>query len=137
MTAQPASQMLLKIYNPADSQYHSVGGLRTRRINFNQDAVDVTHAGSAERWRELLAEAGVRHAELAGSGVFLDEAADEMVRAAFFAGSLRRWEIIVPDFCKLTGAFLITALNYKGEQHGEMVWDLVLESAGVIQAAAL
>ena len=137
MTAQPASQMLLKTRADATQPYQSVGGLRTRRISLNQDAVDVTHATSLERWRELLAAAGVRHAEIAGSGVFLDDAADALVRAAFFAGKVRDWEIILPHFYKLSGKFLITNLTYKGEQHDEMVWDMVLESSGPLLAAPL
>ena len=137
MTAQPASQMLLKTRASPSQPYQSVGGLRTRRISLNHDAVDVTHAASFERWRELMADAGVRHAEIAGSGVFLDDAADALVRAVFFAGNLPEWEIILPHFYKLNGRFLITNLTYKGEQHDEMVWDMVLESSGPMRATPL
>ena len=40
----------------------TVAGLRSRRIAFNAELVDITHAESVDRWRELLAGAGVRRA---------------------------------------------------------------------------
>lgn len=60
MSAQKGKDLLLKINSGAG--YVTVAGLRSRRIAFNAELVDITHAESVDRWRELLAGAGVRRA---------------------------------------------------------------------------
>jgi len=52
MTAQKGKDLLIKIGD--GMSYTTVAGLRTRRLAFNAETVDVTHAESANRWRELL-----------------------------------------------------------------------------------
>ena len=37
------------------ASYATVAGLRTKRISFNAQSVDITDSQSAGRWRELLA----------------------------------------------------------------------------------
>jgi TP901-1 family phage major tail protein len=74
----------------------------------------------------------VRRASLAGSGIFRDAATDETVRQVFFDGSIRDWQVIVPDFGTLEGAFQVTALEYAGEHDGEVAYEMALESAGAI-----
>jgi TP901-1 family phage major tail protein len=132
MTAQKGKDLLLKIDSDGLGTFTTVAGLRTRRIAFNAEAVDVTDADSAGRWRELLEGAGVRRASLAGSGIFRDAATDETVRQVFFDGSIRDWQVIVPDFGTLEGAFQVTALEYAGEHDGEVAYEMALESAGAI-----
>lgn len=53
MAAQKGKDLLLKMSDGAS--FVTVAGLRSRRIAFNAETVDVTHAESTERWRELLA----------------------------------------------------------------------------------
>ena len=53
----------------------TVAGMRSRRLAFNAETVDITHAESADRWRELLDGAGVKRASLSGRGLFKDAAA--------------------------------------------------------------
>jgi len=50
----------------------------------------------------------------------------------FFDGTIRDWQVIVPDFGTLEGAFQVTALEYSGEHNGELAYELALESAGAI-----
>ena len=78
MAAQKGKDLLLKI-DDGTGTFVTVAGLRTQRLALNADAVDVTHAESAGRWRELLAGAGVRRASVAGAGVFKDAASDATV----------------------------------------------------------
>ena len=59
MVAQKGKDLLLKIDNGSGG-FITIGGLRTRRLAFNAETVDMTHAESVGRWRELLAGAGVR-----------------------------------------------------------------------------
>lgn len=65
MAAQKGKDILLKIDDGA-AAFITIGGLRTRRLAFNAESVDITHSESAGRWRELLAGAGVKKASVAG-----------------------------------------------------------------------
>ena len=132
MTAQKGKDLLLKIDSDGLGSFTTVAGLRSRQIAFNAESVDVTDADSAGRWRELLEGAGVRRASIAGSGIFKDAATDLTVRQVFFDGTISGWQVIVPDFGTLQGAFQVTALEYSGEHDGELAYEIALESAGAI-----
>ncbi len=136
MTAQKGKDLLLKIDSDGAGTFQTVAGLRARRIAFNAESVDVTDADSAGRWRELLEGAGVKRASVSGSGIFRDAASDETVRLVFFDGTIRDWQVIVPDFGTLAGAFQVTALEYSGEHNGELAYEMALESAGAIAFTA-
>jgi TP901-1 family phage major tail protein len=135
MAAQKGKDLLLKIDN--GSGYETVAGLRTKKLSFNAETVDITDAESAGRWRELLGGAGVQRASLSGSGLFKDQASDELIRNAFFGGAILSWQIVIPDFGTVTGPFQATALEYAGEHNGEVTFDIALESAGVVSFGAL
>ena len=115
----------------------TVAGLRSKRLALNAETVDVTDAESAGRWRELLGGAGVQRASLTGAGIFKDQVSDAMVRAAFFAGTILTWQIILPALGSMTGLFQVTALEYSGEHNGEIRFELALESAGSLSFGAL
>jgi TP901-1 family phage major tail protein len=87
MPARKGKDLLIKI-DDGTGAFVTVAGLRARQIALNAEAVDVTNADSAGRWRELLAGAGVRRASLSGSGVFKDEASDARLRSVFFTGEI-------------------------------------------------
>ena len=135
MGAQKGKDLLVRIDNGAG--YVTVAGLRSRRIAFNAELVDITHAESVDRWRELLAGAGVRRASVSGRGLFRDGASDAMVRQAFFDGATPNCQIVVPDFGTIQGAFQIAALEFSGEHNGEVIFDIALESAGALSFTAL
>jgi TP901-1 family phage major tail protein len=135
MVAQKGKDLLLKIHN--GTGYETVAGLRSKRLAFNAETVDVTDAESAGRWRELLGGAGVQRASVSGAGIFKDAASDGLVRGAFFNASILNWQIVVPDFVSVTGAFQVTALEYSGQHDGEILFELALESAGSLTFGAL
>jgi TP901-1 family phage major tail protein len=135
MGAQKGKDLLLKINTGAG--FVTVAGLRSRRIAFNAEIVDITHAESVDRWRELLAGAGVRRASLSGRGLFKDSASDAMVRQMFFDGAVNPCQVIVPDFGSIEGPFQIASLEFSGEHNGEVTFDLALESAGALSFATL
>lgn len=136
MAIQRGKDLLLKLDAEATGDFLTVAGLRTRRLEFSADTVDVTSADSPERWRELLAGAGVRRARLSGAGVFRDQASDAAVRSVFFAGAVRPWRVVLPDFGTVEGPFQIAALEFAGDHDGEMSFDLSLESAGALTFTA-
>ena len=134
MAAQKGKDLLLKIHDGA--AYATVAGLRSRQIAFNTEPVDVTHAESAGRWRELLAGSGVKRASVSGSGVFKDAASDALIRQSFFDGTIREAQIVVPDFGTISGPFQITALEYAGSYNGEATYEISMASAGAISFVA-
>ena len=137
MTAQRGKDLLLKLGDGGDPESFSViGGMRTKSLSLNAQSVDVTHSQSAGGWRELLAGAGVRQASVAGAGVFLNDAAAEAVRAAFFAGAASNWQVVVPGFGTVEGPFVIANLDYAGEHDREASMSLALESAGALTFTA-
>jgi TP901-1 family phage major tail protein len=132
MTAQRGRDMLVKIGDGGDPEiFTTVAGLRTRTLSFNQTEVDATHAES-NGWRALLADAGLRQASVSGAGVFLSDAAAEALRAAFFAGAVRNFRLILPGMGEFEGPFLIANLDYQGAADGEATAALALSSAGVV-----
>jgi TP901-1 family phage major tail protein len=135
MGAQKGKDLLLKMNDGTD--YVTVAGLRSRKIAFNAETVDVTHAESVDRWRELLEGAGVKRASISGRGLFKDAASDALVRQAFFDGTINACQVVVPDFGTIEGPFQISSLEFSGEHNGEVTFDLGLESAGALTFTAL
>ena len=135
MVAQKGRDLLLKIENGAG--FATVAGLRSKRLSFNAQIVDVTDADSAGRWRELLGGAGVQRAAVSGSGIFKDQASDALVRSVFFAGSIADWQIVIPDVGTVSGPFQVAALEYSGAHDGEILFEIALESAGALAFGAL
>ena len=137
MTAQKGRDLLLKVDSDGAGAFTAVAGLRSHRLSFAAGTADTTHQLSPGQWRELLAGAGVRHASIAGNGIFRDEASDALVRQLFFDDAIRDWQVIVPDFGIVQGPFQITALEYAGEHEGALTFELSLESAGELAFATL
>ncbi|MGC2781541.1 MAG: phage major tail protein, TP901-1 family [Bradyrhizobium sp.] len=135
MAAQKGKDLLVKIYDGAS--FNTVAGLRTRRLAFNAETVDITHAESADRWRELLDGAGVKRAAVTGRGVFKDAASDALMRQTFFDGAIKSFQLVIPDFGTVTGPFQISSLDFAGEHNGEVTYELSLDSAGAMTFAAM
>jgi TP901-1 family phage major tail protein len=136
MTAQRGKDLLIKIGDGGSPEsFTTVAGLRSTALAFNAKSVDVTNADSVNAWRELLAGAGVKSAQISGSGVFKDAASDETIRSAFFAQTTPNWQIAIPSFGTVTGPFQVTALNYEGPYDGELKLALTLSSAGALTFA--
>lgn len=135
MTAQRGRDLLLKV-DDGTGNYVTVAGLRTQRLAFNAEVVDVTSAESIGQWRELLAGAGARRASIAGAGIFRDAASDARLRQIFFDATSPDWQVIVPAFGIVQGPFQIAALDYRGDYSKEVTFDIALESAGALTFTA-
>ena len=132
MAVQNGRDLLIKMDMIGDGSFETVGGLRASRLAFNAETVDVTSLESEGRWRELLAGAGVRSASISGSGVFRDGTTDQRARQVFFDGEVPRFQVVIPDFGTVEGAFQITSLEYAGSYNGEATYEISMASAGVI-----
>ncbi len=130
MVAQRGKDLLLKVDSDGLGAFTTVAGLRTRNLAFNTETVDITHQESVGEWRELLAGAGVKTARISGAGVFKDAASDATVRDYFFNGTIRSWQVIIPNFGIVEGLFQITSFEFAGRHDGELSFELSLDSAG-------
>ncbi len=137
MGAQKGRDLLLKLDAAGTGSFATVAGLRSNQISFNAGAVDATNQDSSGQWRELLAGAGIKSASIRGSGIFKDATSDAAIRTIFFGGTIRSWQVVVPDFGTLTGPFQIASLEFAGRHDAEVTFDLALESAGEISFAAV
>lgn len=132
MAAQKGKDLLLKLDADGGGSFITVAGLRSKRLAFNSETVDVTDSESAGRWRELLGGSGVQRASMSGAGIFKDQASDAAVRASFFSGAIGDWQFVIPDFGTVEGPFQITSLEYSGAHDGEVAFEIALESAGQV-----
>ncbi|WP_417487747.1 phage major tail protein, TP901-1 family [Maricaulis sp.] len=138
MSVQSGRDILIRIGDGGDPPvFTAAAGLRLKTISLNARLVDVTHADSVGGWRELMDGAGLKTCAVSGSGVFVDAAADARIRQAFFDRSCDSWQLVIPDFGTLTGAFQVAALDYAGRHDGEATWSMSLASAGPLVFAAL
>ena len=137
MTAQNGKDLLIKVDMTGDGLFETIAGLRATRIAFNAQSVDVTSLESQGGWRELLAGAGVRSAQLSGAGVFKDAGSDERTRQIFFDGETPEFQVIIPDFGVVEGAFQVTAIEYAGAHDGEATYEMAMASAGALSFTAL
>jgi TP901-1 family phage major tail protein len=137
MAVQSGKDLLIKLDLIGDGQFVTIAGLRATRISFNAETVDVTSLESIGGWRELLAGAGVRSASISGSGVFRDANTDERARQIFFDGEVPRFQVIIPNFGVIEGAFQIAAIEYAGSHNGEATYEMTMASAGALTFTAL
>lgn len=131
MAGQRGRDILLKIGDGAGG-FVTVAGVRASRIELNAGMVDATGMDSPDAWRELIAGAGTKTARVTGRGVFRDAASDARMRAVFFAGEAPDWQLVLPHFGVLEGAFQITQLSWSGTHEGEAEFSVTLESAGAL-----
>jgi len=129
MPAQSGKDLLIKVDMDGSGLFETIAGLRATRLTFNAETVDVTNLDSAGGWRELLAGTGVKSAAISGAGVFRDAATDERVRAIFWNADTPDFQVVIPDFGIVEGAFQITAIDYAGNHDGEATYEMSLASA--------
>ena len=87
-------------------------------------------------WRKLLPDAGLRSAELTGSGIFRNADSDARIRAAFFEQSALACRFLMPGFGTFEGRFLVTRLKFSGSFDGAASFELAFQSAGAIAFVA-
>ena len=118
MTAQKGKDLLLKVDADSTGVFTTVAGIRSRKIAFNLATVDITSSESAGQWRELLAGGGGKSATVSGSGIFKNAASDAIVRAHVFNGTIAAWQIVIPGFGTVQGAFQIHSFAAQSFQNG-------------------
>lgn len=135
MAGQKGRDVLIKVLTAPDT-YATVGGIRSKSISLNAETVDVTDGDSANQWRELLENAGVKSASVSGSGVFKDSTGEEKVRTHFFSQVFLDMQFIIPGFGTIAGPFQVVTLEYAGDYNGEANYSSTYESAGALTFTA-
>lgn len=116
--------------------FTTIGGLRSKSISIQAEAIEITNHGS-QQWKELLDGAGVKSVSISGSGVFTDSAAEAQMQTDALAQTLRNFKIIDSDTGDyFTGKFKITSLEHAAEYNADRNWSVSLESSGAITFTA-
>ena len=58
------------------------------------------------------------------------------MRTYVFNGTIRDWQVVIPDFGTVEGPFQITSLELSGRHDNEVAFELALDSAGELTFAA-
>jgi TP901-1 family phage major tail protein len=136
MSGQKGRDLLIRIAD-ASGSFTTLAGLRTTRLQLSSALVDGTSAESEDAWRELIAGAGLRSAQISGRGLFKDAASDARLRGVFFAGEAPLFQFVLPHFGVIEGAFVIRDLSWSGAHDGEAEFLITLESAGALNFTVL
>lgn len=129
MAAQKGLAYLLKIGDGGGTEaFTTIAGMRSVDMRQGRTPIDVTNADSSGLARELLSTAGKKMMDVSFSGVFTDAATDSTLQTDFAAGTLRNFQILVPDFGTFEGGFIITELNHAGQFEGEGTFSISLQS---------
>ncbi len=137
MAAQNGRDLLVKVDMDGNGVFETMAGLRASRLSFNSESVDVTSLESTGGWRELLRGGGVKSAAISGSGIFRDEVTDERARDIFFQGEMPDFQVVIPDFGIVEGAFHISSIEYAGNYDGEATYEISMASAGALTFTAI
>lgn len=130
MAAQRGIDIILRVDSDGAGTYQDMAGGQQISLSFNKENVDITSQDDANRWRALLAAAGVKSFSITIRGVFKDAAADQTVRSYLVNDTHRNWRIDIPSFYRVQGTMSVTSLEYSGEHNGEVQHTFTLESAG-------
>jgi TP901-1 family phage major tail protein len=110
--------------------YQTVGGIRSKSISINSEAIDITNQDSSE-WRKILDSAGIRTVSLSGSGVFEDGSVINAIRSAMMSNALRNCRFFMTsDLDYFEGSFKITTFELSGEYNAESSYSASFESSG-------
>ena len=111
MAAEKGRAFLLKVGDGATAeQFNTIGGARSTKINFANEAVDVTDKLSNGD-RELLESAGTKTRSISGSGVFKDTAAETTMRGYAQDGSINNFQVVFEAGDYYQGAFQVADMN--------------------------
>jgi TP901-1 family phage major tail protein len=135
MAIEKGAAFLLKVGDGAATPtFATVAGLRTTQLSINGETVVVTNKDSGG-WRQLLSGAGVRSVSVSGAGVFTGSSAETRIKGNALTGVLDQYRLSFESGETMTGAFLVTRLDYAGDFNGERSYTLSLESSGEVVAA--
>ncbi len=131
MSSGAGKNLLLKIEDPnTPGTYHTLGGIRSKSLKINNEAIDITTQDSSE-WKELLDTTGIRSMTVSGAGVFSSDAYVTQALTDMVAGTLRNFQVIDSVLNKtITCKFKIVTFEKAGEYNKEQTYSISMESSG-------
>ncbi len=132
MSVQRALDLQVEVRANTDLPFVLLAGLRATHFALSANPLDAASRTGLERWQNLLAQSGSRHAHIEGEGVFASTLADNLLEEIFFTGQHADCRIAVPAFGVISGFFALTELIYRGQDNDALLWQMVLRSAGPI-----
>lgn len=135
MPAQNGKELLLQVSDGIGG-YTTVGGFQSNDFSISGEAIDITNKDSAG-FKEAMNGGANISIETTANGIFMDDPEFERVHAAAMAGTHLDARITIPDFMNYTGPFIVTSLSLSGATEEAVSYNITLQSAGQIQAAAI
>lgn len=133
MTAQPGRLFLLHV---DDTGYQELGEARTVTLTLNDETVDITSQGSTGRFRELLAAAGTRSADISVDGILTGSTAYAALHAHYIAGTFADCQLESGSGETYTADFQVASISRSGAFNGEETFSVSLMSSGEVTYAA-
>ena len=115
----------------------TIAAMRTISFSLNAETVDITSADDTNRWRQLLAAAGVKSMSVSMSGVLKDVATHDQLIDDFVAQTSDNYALVASTLGSFHGAFQVTQFEGSGEYNAEAQFTVTLESAGDITYVAI
>lgn len=116
--------------------YQTVGGARVSSIQINGETVNVSDKDS-DGWQVLLAGAGERSVTINASGVFKDTAAEALMRTAAMNQTIEDFQVLFENGDYFAGNFIVSTLEYTGENNGAVTYSMTLASSGPVTFTAV
>jgi len=140
MAKQKGRLMLIKIGDGAETEaFTTLCGLRSKTLTINNSEIDVTTANcdapGGPLWTEVLD--GAKRVSVSGNGYFKDEASEATLNTLVLSGNpFANFQIIIPDFGTFAGNFMVSNVEYGGEQEDGVTYSLALASNGEVTFTA-
>jgi TP901-1 family phage major tail protein len=132
MPALAGGLLLIRLDATGAGSYQNLAGLRAKSIKINAEAVDITNSDSTNKFRELLAGAGIKSMEITGSGVFLDDTYQNTLIDYMRNNTIRNWQFSHTSIGTFQGLFMVSALEINGDFNSEVTFTATLMSAGEV-----
>ena len=140
MAKQKGRLMLIKIGDGATPEvFTPLCGLRSKTLTINNSEIDVTTADcetpGGPLWTEVIT--GVKRVNVSGNGYFKDEASETRLNTIVNAAeAIANFQIVVPALGTFAGAFMLSSVEYGGEQEDGVTYSLTLASSGPVTFTA-
>lgn len=137
MSGEKGGKNLLLMVETSTDVYTLLGGLRSKSMTINAEAIDVTNHSSDE-WKTILDGGGIRSMSLSGSGVHNGDAQTlDLVDDNCTSNTLTKFRIIDTDNSgrSYTAFFKIASFERAGEYNAEQTYSISLESSGPVTKA--
>lgn len=112
--------------------FKTVGGLRSKSLAFNSEAVDVSSHGS-NLWKKIKDNAGMRSVSLSGSGIYSSDSTFKSIEVDAFDNKLQCFAFVDVEGGRVyAGCFKVTSVENGGDYDGESSFSISCESSGEI-----